>query len=150
MELTGPNYTKWEAPWLECLAVVRKVTGSSPARAKRLENSHCPPSSEWVPYQLQGRLKVVKGEDWALPFTCCVQDTMGNTPLPRRPLGYGHLYHVYLTQIYIFYMLHANWRNYNSCLHWHWLRLWQNTNNVGWEMRDPAVTCMSDSESQAS
>ena len=35
--------------WLERLAVVRKVAGSSPARAKRLENSHCPPSSEWVP-----------------------------------------------------------------------------------------------------
>ena len=34
--------------WLERLAVVRKVAGSSPARAKRLENSHCPPSSEWV------------------------------------------------------------------------------------------------------
>ena len=33
--------------WLERLAVVRKVAGSSPARAKRLENSHCPPSSEW-------------------------------------------------------------------------------------------------------
>ena len=34
--------------WLERLAVVRKVAGSSPARVKRLENSHCPPSSEWV------------------------------------------------------------------------------------------------------
>ena len=35
--------------WLEHLAVVWKVAGSSPTRAKRLENSHCPPSSEWVP-----------------------------------------------------------------------------------------------------
>ena len=35
--------------WLERLAVVRKVAGSSPARVKRLENSHCPPSSECVP-----------------------------------------------------------------------------------------------------
>ena len=35
--------------WLERLAVVRKVAGSRPARAKRLESSHCPPSSEWVP-----------------------------------------------------------------------------------------------------
>ena len=35
--------------WLERLAVVRKVAGSSPAQAKRLENSHCPLSSEWVP-----------------------------------------------------------------------------------------------------
>ena len=35
--------------WLERLAVVRKVAGSSPARVKRLENSLCPPSSEWVP-----------------------------------------------------------------------------------------------------
>ena len=35
--------------WLERLAVVWKVPGSSPARAKRLENFHCPPSSEWVP-----------------------------------------------------------------------------------------------------
>ena len=26
--------------WLECLAVVRKVAGSSPTRAKRLKNSH--------------------------------------------------------------------------------------------------------------
>ena len=34
---------------LERSAVGRKVAGSSPARAKRLENSHCPPSSEWVP-----------------------------------------------------------------------------------------------------
>ena len=49
--------------WLERLAVVRKVAGSSPAWAKRLENSHCPPSSEWVPDSLQGRLKAAKGED---------------------------------------------------------------------------------------
>ena len=35
--------------WLERLAVVRKVAGSSPARAKWLENSHSPPSSKWVP-----------------------------------------------------------------------------------------------------
>ena len=55
--------------WLERLAVVRKVAGSSPARAKRLENSHCPPSSEWVP-EFQGRLKAAKGEDWAPPFIC--------------------------------------------------------------------------------
>ena len=34
--------------WLERLALVRKVTGSSPTRAKILENSHCPPSSKWV------------------------------------------------------------------------------------------------------
>ena len=34
---------------LERLAVVRKVAGSSPARDQRLENSLCPPSSEWVP-----------------------------------------------------------------------------------------------------
>ena len=34
--------------WLERLVVVRKVSGSSPARAKRLENSHYPPSGEWV------------------------------------------------------------------------------------------------------
>ena len=63
--------------WLERLAVVRKVTGSSPALAKRLENSHCPPSSEWVPDQLQGRFKAAKGKDWAPPFTCRAQDTMG-------------------------------------------------------------------------
>ena len=35
--------------WLERLAVLWKVTGSSPARVKRLENSHCPSSREWVP-----------------------------------------------------------------------------------------------------
>ena len=35
--------------WLERLAVVQKVAGWSPARVKRLENSLCPPSSEWVP-----------------------------------------------------------------------------------------------------
>ena len=35
--------------WLEHLAVVRIVADSSPARAKRLENSHNPSSSEWVP-----------------------------------------------------------------------------------------------------
>ena len=63
--------------WLERLAVVRKVAGSSPARAKRLENSHCPPSREWVPDSLQGSLKAVKGEDWAPPFTCSAQDMMG-------------------------------------------------------------------------
>ena len=63
--------------WLERLAVVRKVAGSSPARAKGLENSHCAPSSKWVPDQLQGRLKAAKGEDWAPPFTCRAQDTMG-------------------------------------------------------------------------
>ena len=34
--------------WLESSSVMRKVAGSSPARAKRLKNSHCPPSSEWV------------------------------------------------------------------------------------------------------
>ena len=34
--------------WLVRLVVVRKVAGSSPARVKRLENSHCPPSSKWV------------------------------------------------------------------------------------------------------
>ena len=31
--------------WQECLAVVRKFAGSSPARAKRLENSHYPPAA---------------------------------------------------------------------------------------------------------
>ena len=31
--------------WLEHFAVVWKVTGSSPAQAKKLENSHCPPGS---------------------------------------------------------------------------------------------------------
>ena len=63
--------------WLECLTVVRKVAGSSPAPAKRLENSHCPPSSKWVPDSFQGRLKAVKGEDCAPPFTCHAKDTMG-------------------------------------------------------------------------
>ena len=62
--------------WLERSALVLKVAGSSPTRAKRLENSHCPPSSEWVPDSLQGRLKVAKGEDWAPHFTCSAQDTM--------------------------------------------------------------------------
>ena len=35
--------------WLERLAVVWKIAGSSHALAKRLENSHCPRSSKWVP-----------------------------------------------------------------------------------------------------
>ena len=34
--------------WLEHLAVVQKVADSNPAGAKRLENSHYLPSSEWV------------------------------------------------------------------------------------------------------
>ena len=56
---------------------------------KKTENSHCPPSSECVPDQLQGRLNAAKGEDWAPPFICLVQDTMGsNTSLPRRPYLY--------------------------------------------------------------
>ena len=62
--------------WLERLAVVRKVAGSSPTWAERLKNSHCPPSSEWVP-DFPGRLKAAKGEDLAPPFTCRAQDTMG-------------------------------------------------------------------------
>ena len=33
--------------WLERLAVVHKVTGSSPALAKRLYNSDCPPGT-WL------------------------------------------------------------------------------------------------------
>ena len=47
--------------WLEHLAVVRKVAGSS----------------KWVPDKLQRRLKAAKEEDWAPPFTCGAQDTMG-------------------------------------------------------------------------
>ena len=44
------NYTQDAVvEWLERLAVVRKAAGSSPARAKRLENFLCPPSIEWVP-----------------------------------------------------------------------------------------------------
>ena len=43
------KYERRRGRVLERLAVVRKVAGSRPARAKRLENSHCPPSSEWVP-----------------------------------------------------------------------------------------------------
>ena len=34
--------------WLECLAVVRKIAGSSPAQAKDWK-THCQPSGEWVP-----------------------------------------------------------------------------------------------------
>ena len=66
--------------WLERLAVVQKVAGSSPARVEWLKNSHCSPSSEcmeWIADSLQGRLKAAKGEDWAPPFTCRAQDTMG-------------------------------------------------------------------------
>ena len=57
--------------------MVRKVTVSSPAQAKRLENSRCPPSSEWIPDSFQGSLKAAKGEVWALPFTWRAQDMMG-------------------------------------------------------------------------
>ena len=49
IELYSPYLRGAVVEYLERLAVVRKVAGSSPARAKRLENSHCPPSSEWVP-----------------------------------------------------------------------------------------------------
>ena len=98
--------------WLERLAVVRKVAGSSPARAKRLENSHCPPSSEWVPVSLQRRLKAAKGEDWAPPFTCRAQDTMGlkhpiaptairlRAPLPPLP----YLYYISVRSFFSFFL----------------------------------------------
>ena len=33
--------------WLERFAMV-KIADLSPARAKRLENSKCPPTSEWI------------------------------------------------------------------------------------------------------
>ena len=56
-----------------------KVAGLSPAQAKT--GKLCPPSSEWVSDQFQGRLKTEKGEDWAPPFTCCAKHKMGLTPL---------------------------------------------------------------------
>ena len=48
--------------WLERLTMVRKVAGSSAARAKRLENSNF--------------YTAANGYDLAPPFICRVQDTM--------------------------------------------------------------------------
>ena len=43
------DYVQCVIERLECLSVKRKIAGSSPARAKRLEeNSHCPPSKWYL------------------------------------------------------------------------------------------------------
>ena len=58
--------------WLECLAAERKVAGSSSAWAKKLENSHCSPSSEWVPDLTSKKVKGSKrrGLDPAFHMPC--------------------------------------------------------------------------------
>ena len=44
---------------------------------RRLENSHCRPSSKWVPFLELGKDKAAKGEGWAPPFISRAQDTVG-------------------------------------------------------------------------
>ena len=90
--------------WLERFAVVRKVASSNPARAKRLEICHCPPSSKWVPIT-SGKVKggERRGLGPAFHMSCPRHD---GVPLPRRSLGYGHLteyFNVYI-QLDTFYL----------------------------------------------
>ena len=62
-----------EAPWLEHLAVVQKVAGSTLLGPK--DSVH--PVANGYLKTSWNLLKAVKGEDWTMPFTCHAEDRMG-------------------------------------------------------------------------
>ena len=81
--------------WLLRLTVVRKVAGWSPARAKRLEKSHCSPSIEWVSEKVTGGERRELGPAFQMP--CPKQDGALTSIAPtvirvRAPSPYLLLY----------------------------------------------------------
>ena len=50
--------------WLRALGCGAEGRRFESRLGQRLENPHCPPSSEWVPDKLQGRLKAWKERIW--------------------------------------------------------------------------------------
>ena len=70
------------AEWLEWLGYSaesrREVVSLNLGYAmRRMENSHCEPSSKWVPFFESGKDKTEKGEGWDPPFISYAQDTVG-------------------------------------------------------------------------
>ena len=64
--------------WLETLLWSRSREGCENETGLRhpiLENSICQPSSKWIPFLSQGRIRQPKERDG--PFICCAQNTVG-------------------------------------------------------------------------